>query len=60
MKTLELDVNVWAQQQFGECDLSDKRRTRRAVETAAKFAANPDGSTRERNVLESLLPPVSG
>lgn len=45
MKTLELDVNVWAQQQFGECDLGDKRRTRRAVETAAKFAANPDGST---------------
>jgi hypothetical protein len=45
MKTLELDVNVWAQQQFGECDLGDKRRTRRAVETAAKFAADPDGST---------------
>jgi len=45
MSTLELDVNVWAQQQFGECDLGDKRRTRRAVETAAKFAANPDGST---------------
>jgi len=45
MNTLELDVDVWAEQQFGECDLGDKRRTRRAVETAAKFAANPDGST---------------
>lgn len=45
MSTLELDVNAWAEQQFGECDLGDKRRTRRAVETAAKFAANPDGST---------------
>jgi hypothetical protein len=45
MKTLELDVNVWAEQQFGKCDLGDKRRTRRAVDTAAKFAANPDGST---------------
>jgi hypothetical protein len=45
MNTVEVDVNVWAEQQFGECDLGDKRRTRRAVETAAKFAANPDGST---------------
>ena len=45
MNTLELDVNAWAERQFGECDLGDKRRTRRAVETAAKFAANPDGST---------------
>jgi hypothetical protein len=35
MSTLELDVNVWAEQQFGECDLGGKRRTRRAVETAA-------------------------
>ena len=45
MNTLELDVNVWAEQQFGQCDLSDKRRTRRAVHVAAQFAANPDGST---------------
>lgn len=45
MSTLELDVNVWAEEQFGECDLGDRRRTRRAVETAAKFAAHPDGST---------------
>jgi hypothetical protein len=45
MNTVELDVNLWAEQQFGACDLGDKRRTRRAVETAAQFAANPDGST---------------
>ena len=45
MKTLELDVKRWAEQQFGECDLGDRRRTRRAVQAAALFAANPDGST---------------
>ena len=45
MNTLELDVNVWAEQQFGQCDLGDKRRTRRAVQAAAQFAAHPNGST---------------
>jgi hypothetical protein len=45
MTLLELDVNRWAEQQFGECDLGDKRRTRRAVEVAAQFAADPSGST---------------
>ena len=45
MNTLELDVNFWAEQQFGQCELGDRRRTRRAVQTAAQFAANPNGST---------------
>ena len=45
MDTLELDVRRWSEQQFGECDLGDRRRTRRAVQAAAQFAANPDGST---------------
>jgi hypothetical protein len=45
METLELDVKRWAEQQFSECDLGDRRRTRRAVQAAAQFAANPDGST---------------
>jgi Transposase DNA-binding/Transposase Tn5 dimerisation domain len=45
MNTLELDVNLWAEQQFGQCDLGDRRRTRRAIQAAAQFAANPNGST---------------
>jgi hypothetical protein len=45
MTLLELDVNRWAQEQFGECDLGDQRRTRRAVQVAAQFAADPSGST---------------
>ena len=35
----------WAEEQFGTCELGDYRRTRRAVEVAATFAANPSGST---------------
>src|SRR5690349_11040318 len=42
---LELDPAKWAEQQFGDCDLGDQRRTRRAVEYAAQIAAAPDAST---------------
>lgn len=45
MAIFELDVNQWAEQQFGDCQLGDKRRTRRAVSAAAQFAADPSGST---------------
>jgi hypothetical protein len=45
MATLELDVNKWAEQQFGTCDLGDLRRTRRLVKFAAQVAADPDAST---------------
>jgi hypothetical protein len=45
MTLLELDVNQWAEQQFGECSLGDKRRTKRAVKVAAQFAADPSAST---------------
>lgn len=42
---VELDVTKWAEEQFGTCDLGDARRTRRAVRTAALFAADSSGST---------------
>lgn len=45
MTHLELDVNRWAEQQFGTCDLGDRRRTRRAVRVAGQFAADPSSST---------------
>jgi len=45
MIRLELDVNRWAEEQFGRCELGDKRRTQRAVKIAALFAADPSGST---------------
>ncbi len=46
--SVELDVDVWAEQQFGDCDLGDRRRTQRAVRTAALFAADPSGTTPEQ------------
>jgi len=45
MDLLELHVNRWAEQQFGSCQLGDKRRTQRAVVAAVQFAADPSGST---------------
>jgi Transposase DNA-binding/Transposase Tn5 dimerisation domain len=42
---VELDVQKWAESQFGDCRLGDKRRTRRAVRVAAQMAADPDAST---------------
>ena len=42
---LELEVGLWAEQNFGSCELGDVRRTRRAVQYAALVAAKPEGST---------------
>lgn len=41
---LELDVDQWAQSQFGACELGDARRTRRAVKVATHMAALPNGN----------------
>ena len=45
VSSLTLDVGEWAQENFGECDLGDLRRTRRAVTVARQRAEHPDGST---------------
>ena len=49
MTCLELDVNVWAVRQFGDCELGDVRRTRRLVTFAAQVAADPDASTPQQS-----------
>ena len=36
---------AWAEQQFGNCDFGDFRRTKRLVHMATQAAARPDGST---------------
>jgi len=41
--TWELDV--WAQENFGGCELGDERRTARVVKLAQQMAEHPDGST---------------
>lgn len=38
------DLEAWAQEQFGEADLKDVRRTRRLVRLGAQMAANSSGS----------------
>lgn len=45
MSELALNVKEWAEEQFGTCDLGDRRRTRRLVHFAAQAAADPSGST---------------
>lgn len=45
MSSFAVDVNHWSQQQFGDCDLGDVRRTRRAVRVAAQIAGDPAAST---------------
>ena len=45
MASLVVDIAQWAEQQFGSCELGDRRRTKRAVKLAAQAAANPDAST---------------
>lgn len=42
---LQMDINDWASENFGACQLGDVRRTRRAVTLAGQVAAHPDGST---------------
>jgi len=39
------DVERWAEQQFGDCQLGDTRRTRRLVDYAARQAVEPAAST---------------
>ena len=43
--TLTMDPRQWAEEQFGECDLGDVRRTTRAVEFAMQIANDSSGST---------------
>jgi hypothetical protein len=45
MTMVNLNVDQWAEEQFGRCALGDKRRTRRLVQYAAQVAANPSAST---------------
>src|SRR5689334_9616212 len=38
------DTRTWAEQNFGNTELGDRRRTRRLVDSAAKIAAHPEKS----------------
>lgn len=44
-KTFVGDPRQWAEQQFGDCELGDSRRTQRLVDYAARQVARPEAST---------------
>ena len=46
--TVTMDTQIWAEEQFGQCDLKDKRRTRRLVQLAASVLCHPSGSLPEQ------------
>ena len=48
LMTVTMDAQVWADEQFGKCDLKDERRTHRLVELAASVLCNPAGSLPEQ------------
>ena len=45
MASVTVDPAVWAEENFGACELGDKRRTKRLVQIASRQAERPDGST---------------
>lgn len=48
MASMALDIAQWAEQQFGTCELGDRRRTKRMVKFAGQAAAKPDAATPEQ------------
>ena len=40
----DFDTGVWAEAQFGQCELGDRRRTKRLVQMAQQVANNPSAS----------------
>lgn len=46
--TITMDTQAWAEEQFGKCDLGDKRRTRRLVHVANSVLCHPSGSLPEQ------------
>ena len=46
--SVTMDAQLWAEEQFGQCDLHDKRRTQRLVQVAAGTLCHPSGSLPEQ------------
>jgi len=55
------EVRRWAEEQWSECCLGDRRRTRRAVEVGTKMAASSDQSLPKQMVIgQASLGPRHG
>ena len=48
--SVTMDTQTWAEEQFGQCDLGDKRRTRRLVRLANEILCHPAGSLPQQTV----------
>lgn len=46
--TFTMDSSVWARDQFADCDLGDKRRTKRLIKIGEQVANNPSASFSEQ------------
>lgn len=55
MAIVTLDVDTWAEQQFGNCELGDRRRTRRLLKFAGQAAEKPDAATTRQTEVWSDL-----
>lgn len=53
--SLNLEVKQWAQENFGSCQLGDKRRTKRLINMAQQIATNPSASFPEQMQVWSDL-----
>ena len=45
MAAILWDAKAWAEHEFSECELGDRRRNQRIMKLAVQVAARPDGST---------------
>lgn len=55
MSTVVWDPMAWAEREFGECQLGDRRRVERLKKVAAQVAVRPDGSTPDQFEIWSDL-----
>ena len=46
--TFSIDTTQWAEQQFANCELGDKRRTKRLMQVAQQVANHPAASFPEQ------------
>lgn len=54
-RMLKFDTRTWAQEQFSNCQLGDKRRTRRLIRLAEQVVSHPSGGLPEQTETWSDL-----
>jgi hypothetical protein len=42
--SFRIDTKAWAEEQFGDCELGDRRLTKRLIQVAEQVANHPSGS----------------